>query len=269
MQKMDGCGDYVSMCKAGSLVPQCKTETIPKMITTSKTTLDVINMCSQMDMPGCSSCTSSKCGDPLFSISQVCLSMEMERCLGWTTMCQSIAADGEGGHMSFFCGKDPSHLAAVPLMRMYFHTGYLDYVLFKGWVATSFVQYLFSILAIIFTAMLTVFLKSWRLHSDEETRLASIQKSRESDPLLSDSRIRKRKRLVPFWKHMIPSSIQLRENCRRMIFAFFILILDYCLMLIAMSFNVGYFFAVILGVALGTLLWGHELVFSISDNCCD
>jgi copper transporter 1 len=59
------------------------------------------------------------------------------------------------------------------------------------------------------------------------------------------------------WRFIIPSNEQMIRNVIRSAFTFVIVFLDYMLMLIVMSFNIGIIFSTVAGFALGALLFGH------------
>jgi hypothetical protein len=62
-----------------------------------------------------------------------------------------------------------------------------------------------------------------------------------------------------FFDGILPSDgLQLQQNLVRGIMAGLTLALDYMLMLVAMTFNIGLFLAVCLGVVVGTVLFGHQ-----------
>lgn len=59
------------------------------------------------------------------------------------------------------------------------------------------------------------------------------------------------------WHFIIPSKEQMVRNVIRGAFTFIIVFLDYMLMLIVMSFNIGIILSTVAGFALGAVLFGH------------
>jgi copper transporter 1 len=112
-----------------------------------------------------------------------------------------------------------------PEMRMYFHTGWEDYVLFHGWVPRSQASYTLACLSIIVAAAASMALRGAR----------TVYEARE-------------------YRRSSPTY---RANARRAAFVVVGTTLDYSLMLVAMTFNAGLFASLILGFGLGTLLFGH------------
>jgi Ctr copper transporter family len=59
------------------------------------------------------------------------------------------------------------------------------------------------------------------------------------------------------WQFILPSSEQLLRNIIRGAFTFIVVFLDYMLMLLVMSFNIGIIFSTVAGFALGAIIFGH------------
>jgi hypothetical protein len=59
------------------------------------------------------------------------------------------------------------------------------------------------------------------------------------------------------WQFIIPSNAQFTRNIIRGAFTFIIVFLDYMLMLLVMSFNIGIIFSTVAGFALGAVIFGH------------
>eukprot|EP00475_Leptophrys_vorax_P002871 TRINITY_DN1162_c0_g2_i1.p1 TRINITY_DN1162_c0_g2~~TRINITY_DN1162_c0_g2_i1.p1 ORF type:complete len:725 (+),score=128.48 TRINITY_DN1162_c0_g2_i1:60-2234(+) len=274
MFMMKGCKSFNAICGTGSKVLQCKSPgPIPNVLQTTSTVSSVQEMCSEMAMDGCGDCTSStKCPDPLATVSKVCLSMEMSGCAGWHSMCDSLSRVGESGNFEYICGGGSGSINSDPIMRMYFHQSYADFVLFRSWVPRNWWQYTLTWFAIVLMGVLVLFLKICRHHYDEmQKQKEEAEDAVENAPLLEKNIPLARKVVHPKFVHAImPGKKQLKQNAIRAVFAFGIVTLDFLLMLVAMTFNVGLFFAVVTGYAIGTLLFGHGLVFVEADlaNCC-
>jgi len=70
------------------------------------------------------------------------------------------------------------------------------------------------------------------------------------------------------WQLLPVNKNQMRQNAIRFCFVFITTLIDYALMLISMTFNVGLFFAVVLGLAMGSLFFGHTAtpLLSVKDG---
>jgi copper transporter 1 len=142
-----------------------------------------------------------------------------------------------------------------------------DYVLFKGWVPCTERNYALTIIAILFTGCLVALIRGIRVQI-EAGWIAAEAAARAAAP-----------KQPPHieaggsggggggpaggggwgvWRQALPRSVgELWRNCVRAAFTLVTMTLDYSLMLISMTFNVGIFLAVIFGFALGSLLFGH------------
>jgi len=261
MQAMSGCENIRALCSASSVVKQCQQNTpVPHIIQTMSTISQVLDACSQMNMNGCNLCLSQNdCQDPLLAMSQVCQSMWMPQCSDWKMMCDSLPNEQKNSMMAI-CGSTSSE-NATPLMRMYFHTGVLDYVLFESWVPRNKWQYFLTCIAILALGIFSTYLKVIKARTETTWRKGLIVSTLDTNlltcPLLSNS------------KH--PKQIKIGfRNLIRFCFSLVITTLDYFLMLIAMTFNAGLFASVILSFATGQLLFGHLLTEhdQTANACC-
>lgn len=183
MSTMSGCDSYTSMCGTvaspvtTSLVPQCRhggsgehkesssSSSVAKLALTLPGTRDsqkrvFADLCTQHEMPGCSECTGyGDCADPLTALSRVCGSMYHAECDVWHNMCASHIQSSV--IVQHYCG-DAGSFDAPPLMRMYFHTGMKDYVLFHEWVPTDDASYYGAVVAIFLLSVLYEALVSGR-----------------------------------------------------------------------------------------------------------
>ncbi|KAI9294049.1 Ctr-domain-containing protein [Neoconidiobolus thromboides FSU 785] len=247
MPGMGGCKNYVSLCKQGSLVPQCKDKLpISNLPNTETVNKQVKSICNEMTMDGCEKCATTSfyanC-DLLGVYSQLCQAMpEMDQCSDWKKMCPG-SVDGKAQNNLPYCEMNGEGNAA-PQMRMYFHTGFADYVLFKEWVPRTAGQYAGTFIAIVVFGVIYELLLTIRSKFEVTWTEESI------DKLNSYSRR------------------QFTIDTYRAIFQFFESSIAYLLMLVSMTFNVGLFFAVILGITLGTLIFSRFRSYGSTKRPC-
>ena len=231
---VQGCVDYQAMCTIGTVVKECSSPSLKSVLPTYAQAKKFVNdICMSMPMDECSSCTTS-C-DYLTTYSNLCLAMpNMAQCVAWKSLCKVVPTWP-------YCSAEAN---AIPEMRMYFHTGILDYVLFKGWVPKSKLQYALTWFGIALAGVLLEFIKLIRARlekkwKDYATKFVGLN---DEEP-----------EHIPYspwsWKVDLPRSI--------------LTVIEvgwgYCLMLVAMTFNVGLFFAVLAGAFIGTLIFGRFL----------
>ena len=185
---------------------------------------------------------------------------DMSQCTGYSAMCSSAA----GATFTSLC-TDASG-SSLPPMRMYMHTAWTEVILFKGWVPTNKGEYIASCLAMIAGAILVQFLKSLRLRV--EARWAAEMRTSCAAPEAAPG-----KQLVVdegcpgcagpppppgLWSGWVATSWpQARRNAVRSAFTGIVVFLDYMLMLVVMTFNVGLIVSTTLGFMLGARLFGH------------
>lgn len=100
--------------------------------------------------------TGSACPNPLATTQRLCLEMTgMEMCDRFVTMC-----DAAGDDLSHFCTNNLG--TYDPPMRMYFHTGVRDMILFRGWVPKSTGALVGSIVAVLLAGILAGALRAYR-----------------------------------------------------------------------------------------------------------
>lgn len=237
---VQGCKDYRSMCSNVSVIAECSDPSLKAVLPTYVQTKSyVTSICNSMPMDGCEKCQSGTC-DFLSVYSNLCLAMPgMTECTHWKSFCSYQNVN----EWPFCPGyKNPF---GPPEMRMYFHTGLADYVLFKTWVPRNNVQYAFTWLAIALAGILLEALKFGRARLEKRwARLShnlSVQQQEHFDFT---------GKLPWKWSIDIPRAILQTIE----------LAWGYLLMLVAMTFNVGLFFAVLAGCFIGTLLFGRFLV---------
>jgi solute carrier family 31 (copper transporter), member 1 len=167
------------------------------------------------------------------------------------------------------CGQS-SDSELGPYMRMYFHTGLVEYVLFKGWVPRTGWQYALSWIFVAFITIFGLFLKSCRHHYDQMLRQKEVERSsQEEHPLLAKIAVANKSVNPNVFRAVFPQRKHFKVNAIRMLYVIPIVTIDFLVMLVAMTFNVGLFIAVVTGYALGTLLFGHGLEFLDNElDCC-
>lgn len=131
-------------------------------------------LCAQMpSMQWCSECTSANdpatnCKDALSSVSSICLDHYMEDCSPWYSMCKS-----EPAGLDPFCGAsgarpvDDNSNVCYGQMKMYFHGGMTDYVLFDSWVPCSSGRYAGTLIAILLGGIVSGLLKGVRARLEQ------------------------------------------------------------------------------------------------------
>lgn len=149
-------------------------------------------------------------------------------------------------------------------MQMYFVAGYEAVVLFKEWDIQSVGAMVGSCIGIFLMGILYEGIKYFRERLNRKNYVA-IDYSKVRVPEGSDgSQVSQVKTTVSFktsmtsWSHYIQTSLHLVQ-----------LILSYFLMLIAMTFNVWLFIAVILGCTCGYFLFGWQKTFLVdtTEHC--
>ncbi|KAJ3300741.1 hypothetical protein HK104_006039 [Borealophlyctis nickersoniae] len=183
-----------------------------------------------MSMSGCEKCviqpgaSYAEC-DLLGVYSGLCKSMPgMSQCGEWKSMCRATPGLG-------FCQQDASQDA--PVMKMFFHTGISDYVLLENWVPRNGGQYAGAWIGTFLLGL--VFEITTTLHY-----------------LLEARRTRYELEAVTPLSKSYTVMIAVTRGLIRMWVAF----LAYILMLVVMTYNVGLFFAAIVGLGAGAAVFG-------------
>jgi copper transporter 1 len=269
MPGMSPCKNYTSMCSNVSVVAECsmKSLPLPKTMSLSNT---VEQMCDAMYMEPCSKCTKQgkmlQC-DLLQVYSDLCLSMWMEGCEQWESMCKVIP-DWP------LCASSPGD--EMPMMKMYFHDGILDYVLFKEWVPRNWWQYTLTIIAIIVLGMFYELLKVVRsiwegyMSKRKEAEMLGFDIQREDDADLREGHSHHHhhheSRAMTVWECI--KGWDWKVEIPRATMAFVETLIGLVLMLVAMTFNVGLFLAVCAGAFFGSLFFGRFANFAHMKQGC-
>eukprot|EP00899_Mesostigma_viride_P024477 jgi/Mesvir1/5213/Mv15343-RA.1 len=290
MPGMGGCKRYNMLCSnPRSVVQQCTTyQAIPR-----QTQRDIMAMCADHYMGGCDECpaTGARCADPMTLVSSLCLSMpDMPLCGRFLSFC-NVA----GAQFPTLC--DAGSYGGLPPMKMYFHTTIREIILFREWVPGNRARYFGSCLAIILMGIVLTALRCGRVLLEIQWKGTSMSRCMcrerariEIGAQMLQAQAAAKKAAVadthgccagggegvavtgagtdasasiavgcPVHKGAAapPTLKQLQQNALRAIMTGLVYTLELALMLIAMTFNVGYFFCVVGGSMLGTLLFGH------------
>ncbi|CAG9474018.1 copper transporter, putative [Plasmodium vivax] len=120
-------------------------------------------------------------------------------------------------------------------MPMSFQLSTHTIILFKFWETKTETSYYISLALCLLFGVLSVLLKLLRLHVEQAL------------PQTKDTNV-------------MNSGVLFKNNLTRSLLSFIIYSWDYLLMLIVMTFNVGLFFAVVVGLSIGFFLFGHKFV---------
>jgi len=237
----EGCRRFAQLCPQGkaTAVRQCtESAGIDDFLQTDEAIEVMMKLCAAMPgMRWCSECTSrsdpaANCKDPLASIAAICLDHYMQDCEPWYQMCKTQPAG-----LDVICGTSGERPVSdegntcFGQMKMYFHGGMTDFVLFDSWVPCSTGRYIGTLAALVFTGIFTGFLKGIRARVEQRWLLQEGLGASVTSPAPAGS-----------WG-ILPTGSQWRMNLVRSIFVFIVVTLDYAMMLAAMTFNTGIFFA--------------------------
>ena len=246
MPSMKGCADYKAQCQGGNV--QCSKNPPIAVPSSSTVTKQIYSICNEMNMDGCEVCKISNANTSysecnlLGTYAKLCTSMpDMSQCSAFKSMCSATDLD--------YCTT-----TTVPSMKMYFHNDIANYVLFRDWIPRTTAQYWGAWFACFFGAVLYESLQV--LNAFLELAWAPVA-TVDSKGIIFGSDFSRPSPSV--WSHICGMSqgrrgivnAALRGGMR-----FITATLSYALMLIAMTFNVGLFFAVITGFAVGNFVFG-------------
>ncbi|TPX65572.1 hypothetical protein SpCBS45565_g05113 [Spizellomyces sp. 'palustris'] len=256
MPAMGSCKTFVNMCGNSSTIAptvnaQCKEATstaLPGIPTSKIATQNIKSICTEMSMPGCEQCSipSDTAGyaqcDLLGTYSLLCKAMpDMRQCAEWKQMCAATPGLSLCSTSSNGGSNDP------PVMKMFFHTGIVDYVLFEKWVPRTNGQYAGTWFAVFFFGILyeawQAFIATYeakRLYGRSTSGSTSSSKSELVLSAVDESR-----------------SERLKRALVRGVAKFVTATGAYALMLVAMTFNVGLFFGVVSGLAVGAAIFSE------------
>ena len=202
---------------------------LPNLPTSKTATRAIFSICSEMNMDGCNNCrisgntsTYASC-DLLGTFGQLCRAMpEMSQCDAWNQMCSA----SPGIKLCDSNTKD-----SAPVMKMYFHTGIKDYILFENAVPGNNGTYALALILVFLFAMLY---DGYQILHFKVLDIIGNQSDNTTKTQIKTAFLRGFTRLIGAWW-------------------------TYSLMLIAMTFNVGLFLSVIIGLAFGSAIFGPFL----------
>jgi len=233
MSKMHGCKNYTNLCSINSVVQQCNAEILPVKRTADLQEL-VNDLCTLHNMPECSECTDSQMDCEVLTVySNLCKLMPyMDLCSGWKSLCGVIPSWP-------LC---PEGSYPIPVMRMYFHAAFEDYIFLESVVPSNLVQY---IIALAFCFFLAFFYEAFRIWFVVIERNWALQ-GYESLP---DTK-------MGFWKSFRTVKYVWKRDFVRGILRMMEFLYSMLVMLLVMSFNIGFFVAIVLGVGFSSLIFG-------------
>ena len=303
MPRMGGCARYSGMCGisrnvSGIAVPadpsslfrntvvsQCTTASpLPLLPSTAQVNTQVKSICAEMDMIGCDKCKITPQGgrtyldcDILGVYSELCQAMpEMSQCGAWKSMCQ------QSPNLPLCLTAENGNRNAPPTMKMFFHTGITDYVLFENFVPRTNSEYAWAwvfcfVISVVYeglVAFASIMEVKWA-NSDKASacfpaRLATATTLDSSNEAVTTVKTNSNSGYI-----VKGTSIALQRSVMKFINA----TIGYAVMLVTMTFNVGLYFAVILGLAVGTFFFAGFVrraaygstfpqVKAVGSSCC-
>eukprot|EP00803_Ostreobium_quekettii_P011359 evm.model.scf_811.5 EVM.evm.TU.scf_811.5 scf_811:29633-36935(-) len=249
MPMMASCEAYNSLCPADSVVEQCSDfPPVPRALTTNQAQMDIIDACLDHGMPSCVQCPrmGAACADPMETTSLMCHRMPfMPICSRFLSFCRATQ-----DYFASYCV--PKDNVYMPPMMMYFHTGTFEIILFKEWIPKSDLEFALSFLAIVAAGILSQALKALRLFLEARWTAARRDRDARYAPVHLGPDAASEGEQAPYM-----TAGQASRNGVRAAVSALVTTLDFALMLVAMTFNVALFFAVVSGIATGTFLFGH------------
>ena len=248
MPSMRPCQSFMSCSSAE------KCDLLP---TTETVTREIYSICTEMNMAGCENCkigpnsTYAEC-DLMSTYSQLCTAMpNMSQCGEFKQMCMM------NSDVAFCPSSSASPSFTAPVMQMFFHFSMSDYILFEQWVPRNTAQYTLAwflvFLAASFYEALNVF------SYFQELKWGNVQQHKHDAAVDSafgpaDKRVFSTEKWHGFSNicGLSGGSVGVQQAMLRAMLRMLSTFIGYSLMLIAMTFNVGLFIAIIVGFGVGT-----------------
>ncbi|KAG0202030.1 hypothetical protein BGX28_005313 [Mortierella sp. GBA30] len=289
MPMMRDCKNYVALC--GTAANQTTTSRpaickkapmISSFPTTKNASALVLDICGEMTMAGCERCPKPAPGayaadcDTLGTYAILCKAMpDMRQCATWKSMCS--ASSDTASTLSFqsseYCAAGVgSPEMDPPQMRMFFHTGFADYVLFEKWVPRNQSQYVGTWFALFFITLFFQTIQTYHTSlearwAEEQALEAETSKSDSSMPLTAGGS--QSSWILLQWIHLWSqpwTGKETKQNIIRAVLTFIETTLGYALMLVTMTFNVALFFAVIAGLTVGSVVFSRQRAAAASKT---
>lgn len=249
MPRMKECSTFNKLCKPDSQIKQCKQAKL--VLPTSKETESLISsICSEMNMKGCECTNNKNCN--LESYTYLCKQMpEMSQCADYNNICKAFP-------LTSFC-KGTSITKSVPTMKMYFHSGINDYILFEFILPSSNFEYL---LALIVCFSIALFYEYILVVSEKYELFWKSLGTGKNISLGGHNYVAlDRSKFALVWT---PRQIRAAKSLLRVGTMF----LAYLCMLLAMTFNIGLFMAVLLGFGAGRYFFCEFVTEKNIEHCC-
>ena len=222
--------------------------------TSANVTKQIYSICTEMNMAGCEKCsiketsTYSEC-DLMTVYSDLCKAMpNMSQCSMFKNLCMASPEVP-------FCGNgDMNTEYKAPVMQMFFHTGLSDYILFEQWVPRNVMQYIFAWIVVFFVAVgyegLNVYVYI------QETKWSLGNDTKPVDLTAFGSNVLGPKMQTVHQMCGLSNGKQgVKQSAIRAMLRMLSTLIGYTLMLIAMTFNIGLFVAIIVGFGAGTFVF--------------
>ncbi|KAJ3035191.1 hypothetical protein HDV00_004260 [Rhizophlyctis rosea] len=271
MPRMSDCAAYTSTC--ANSTTRCtgpSLSPLPSLPTSAQTTASISSICTEMSMDGCSTCsirpnaTYAQC-DLLSTYAQLCKAMpNMRQCSYWQSMCDATPSLP---YCTASTASDPVE------MRMYFHTGIRDYILFKEWVPNTSGQYVAAIMCSILLGMVyeafqvahltverrrdAVYYMPPRTLPTSATQTQPATTSSSSSISSLDPPSASQTSITPLLRTDIKTSYRIASAVIRGVSRLVSASLAYIMMLVVMTYNVGLCIAIVVGLAIGSAVFGE------------
>lgn len=313
MSGMGGCKHaYNRLCgNSSSVIEDCTDNQPINHIPTTKQAIDVVKkMCLHSDhiMDQCNDCDLNEARTCNYFGMYISMCYEMpgmEGCELYGKICSDSILKGQlpvcESSDDSGVPNDNSDFDLPPIMRMYFHGGFKEYILFKTWLPRNLSSYIASCIAIILFGVLYEFLITARAMLEFKWSYLNGQNSMgignagedcecppgsssassgkqqaktisQQDISLGDIYDEQEQLLRPgyYFKNAYPmfQKFSLSRDFTRGFLQFFETALSYSLMLIAMTYNSGIFISVCLGMGIGTFIFGRYRTFSGTPRRC-